>query len=107
MEKKDPIIVVVLSLVTCGIYHLIWAWNVSNALEKEVGAAQFPPILQVLFPFLLGLSADDALNKIREKKGQPTVDNKMVYLLLGLFFYPALDFMIQTEINKFVDEAAA
>lgn len=36
MKKRNPALVVVFSIITCGIYMLYWYVSVTNEIESEV-----------------------------------------------------------------------
>ena len=106
--QKSPVTVAILSLVTCGIYGFIWLWGAMNELynagHKSIG--NLNPTIQFLLLFLyvglpfFALNANDNLNAVRAQKGQPEVDNKVMYVILSIVFWPALAYMVQDEMNK-------
>ncbi len=106
--QKSPATVVILTLVTCGIYGLIWLWTAMKELyeagHKSIGNLE--PTMQFILLFLyvglpfFAINANDNLNVVRAQKGLPEQDNKVMYIILSLVFYPALVYMVQDEMNK-------
>lgn len=108
LKERNVVTVILLSIVTCGIYSLYWTYVTMDALDKEGQASNMPVIAQFLLLFvyvgyiLFGINADANVNAIKEKKGMPTTDNKVLWLILGFIFPIALIALIQSEINKLV-----
>ncbi len=106
MKNRNIAVVVILSIVTCGIYNLVWLWNTIHALDAEGQASNMSPTVQFVLMFfyvgfiLFGINADANLNAIKAKRGLPTSDNKVLYLILGLVVPIVLVCLVQNEINK-------
>lgn len=108
LKERNVVTVILLSIVTCGIYSLYWTYVTMDALDKEGQASNMPVIAQFLLLFfyvgyiLFGINADANINAIKEKKGVATADNKVLWLILGLVFPIALIALVQNEINQLV-----
>lgn len=100
----------ILSIVTCGIYGLFWLVNLVDDLNT---AAQTPEDSSGVTVLLLGLvtcgiyiiywyyKAGEKVNKIKALSGQPSSENSILYLLLGIFGLGIVNyFLIQSELNK-------
>ena len=100
----------ILTIVTCGIYGIIWFINLVDDLNK---AAQTPEESNGVTVFILGLvtcgiyyiywyyKAGDKVNKIKNICGLPASDLSILYLLLGVFGLGIVNYvLIQTELNK-------
>ena len=108
--QKSPVTVVILSIVTCGIYAIIWYYKaiteLYNAGHKSVGNLQ--PIVQFLLFFvyvggiLFAINANDNLNAVRAQKGQAEEDKKTLYIILALLFPPALMYHVLNETLHYV-----
>lgn len=106
--QKSPATVLILSLVTCGIYGLIWLWGAMkelyNAGHKSIG--NLDPTIQFILLFVyvglpfFAINANDNLNAVRAQKGIAEKDNKVMYIILSILFWPALAYMVQDEMNK-------
>ena len=93
-KKRSVATVIILSIVTCGIYSLYWFWVAINELDsvghKSIG--NLSPIIQFILMFFyvggifFALNANDNLNEARAQKGLPAVDNKILYLIFAIIF---------------------
>lgn len=108
LQNKNVVTVVILSIVTCGIYSLVWCWQTMHALDEEGKSSIVPPIAQfLLFLFtayigwiLFALCADANLNAIRTNRGLAVKDNKILYIILAIVLPIALIAFIQNDINE-------
>lgn len=106
LQNKNVVTVIILSIVTCGIYSLVWCWQTMHALHSQGQKSLVDPIVQfILLFFYIGfivfaLCADANLNSIREQRGLPAKDNKVLYIILGIVFPIALIALVQNEINE-------
>lgn len=108
MTKRSVATVIILSFVTCGIYALYWLYVTAQELENEGQTGSVSPTVQLVLTIFLGvvgyimfgIAADANLNSARAKRGLPMNDNKVVYILLGLFIPIVLIGLVQSEINK-------
>ncbi len=111
MQKKSVATVLILTIITCGIYGIYWVYKTAQDLESEVGAGKFQPgVLAILCLFLgfigfilFGMTIDESLNKAREARGIAKVDNQLIYILLGFLIPIVLVALVQSEINKLTD----
>lgn len=108
MQNRSIATVIILTIITCGIYGWYWVYVTADALEKEGQTGQLAPIVQlilVLFTgpigyLFFGMAADKNLNAAKTKRGLPTSDNSVAYILLGLIIPIVLVGMVQNEINQ-------
>ena len=54
MTKRSVATVIILTLVTCGIYGWYWMYTTSNELQKESGQSQLSPMAILLLSIFLG-----------------------------------------------------
>jgi hypothetical protein len=105
--KNDPLIVLLLGFVTCGLYLIYWnikmAEVVNAVVEKEVispliaifSGCCFP--VNLYFYYLVGQN----LEVIGRKVNNPSLQDQSVLLIVLGFFAPMVSAMIiQGEINK-------
>lgn len=111
LQNRSIAMVIVLGLVTCGIYPLYWLYQTATALENEgkSGAGLEPTLIVIIslfFPYvgylLFGMAADQNLNNIKTQRGMPTADNKVLYMVLGFIIPIVLVALVQNEINQIV-----
>ena len=111
LQNRSIAMVIILGLVTCGIYPLYWLYQTATGLENEghSGAGLDPVLIVVIslfFPYvgylLFGMAADQNLNNIKSPRGMPTADNKVMYMVLGFLIPIVLVALVQNEINQIV-----
>ena len=107
MTKRSVATVIILTLVTCGIYGWYWMYTTSNELQKESGQSQLSPMAILLLSIFLGtvgyalFGYDSAkcIDSLNARRGI-TSDNNVLYIILGLFIPIVLIGIVQNEINK-------
>jgi hypothetical protein len=109
--KNDPIIVLLLGFVTCGLYLIYWNYKMSqvaNAVcEREVISAPVAVLSGCCVPiniYFYYLSGKEFLPKIYEKIGEPNKDQTVLLLLLGFLFPMVAAMIVQGDINKLYDK---
>lgn len=109
LQKREVIVVILLSLVTCGIYPLYWSYVTMQALDEEGQSSNMPFIAQFLLLFfyvgyiVFALNANSNINAVRERRGLIAKDNTVLYVILAVFCPIALIAVVQSEINAIVD----
>ncbi len=105
--RNDPVWVLILSLVTCGLYLIYWnikATQVMNAATEREVISQPVAILAALCSplnaYFYYLAGKEALPKIYEINGEVGKDQSVLLLVLGLFFPMIAAMIVQGEINK-------
>jgi hypothetical protein len=90
--KNEPIIVLVLSIITCGLYLIYWnikAAEVMNAAaEKEIISQPIAIFAGCCLPvnlYFYYLAGREGLPKIYEKTGETGKDQSTLLLILGFF----------------------
>jgi hypothetical protein len=100
---------IILSMVTCGIYGLYW-WaclinEPNTALDDPGPSAGVVIILSIITCNIYGIfwayKQGERLDEIKRKRGLPTNDRGVVYLLLTLFGLSIVAWaLMQDELNK-------
>ena len=105
--KVDPIVVLILSFLTCGLYLIYWnlkACEVMNAVaEREIISSPIAIFAGCCYPincYFFYLAGKEGLPAIQRRLGFPTKDDSLLYLILGLFFPMVAAMILQNEINK-------
>ena len=108
--KNDPIVVLILSFVTCGLYLIYWnvkAAEVLNAVcEKELISTPLAVFCGCCFPahvYFYYLVGREGLPKIHQLTGFQQEDKSTLLIVLGFFFPFACAMIIQADINKLYD----
>ena len=110
LTKRSIAGVIIFSLLTCGIYAIWWTYVTCDALQRQGQKTSIPPVLTTLMMLffsnvggaLLGLDADD---NIKARYGMPTNDNKILWLVVGIFIPIVVIALVQYEINMMIDSA--
>lgn len=113
-EKRDPILVLVLSFVTCGIYAFYEIYKVSSELRDALGRQDVNPALDLvlgvvtcgLYFIYLAYRYPQLILEMQDKVRLPRNDISMVSIILAVCGLSVVSlFMIQTELNKVWDAA--
>ena len=115
MQKRSVATVVILSIITCGIYTIVMSYIIINEMEREGAKPAVPSVVVLLLMIfagsvggaLLGYAGNDALNQIRRQWGLPEQDNLVLWLVLGIFFPLITLALIQNSVNYTLDEKAS
>ena len=104
--KNDPIVVLLLGFVTCGLYLIYWnikAAQVFNAVAgKDVISQPIAIFAGCCMPvnvYFYYLAGRDALPKVYERVGEPQKDNSTLLLILGIFIPMVAAMIVQGDIN--------
>lgn len=103
----DPILVLILGLLTCGLYLIYWNIKVAevfNAVcEREVISQPIAIFAGCCYPinlYFFYLAGRDGLPSVYARSGARQKDDTLVLVVLG-FFVPMIAAMIvQSDINK-------
>jgi hypothetical protein len=105
--KNDPIVVLLLGLVTCGLYLIYWnikAAQVLNAVaEKEVISQPVAIFAGCCYPvnlYFYYVAGRDALPVLYKKVGEPAKDNSILLMVLGILFPMVAAMIVQGDLNK-------
>ena len=108
MKKRSVAAVVILNIITCGIYGVYWGYVMCRDLQKESGVSKIPPIATTLLLLfisaaggaLLGYDCNETLNAIKVRRGVPTADNLVLWVVLGALIPLVTMALIQYEVNN-------
>ena len=107
LENRSIAKCVILSIITCGIYGIVWGVKIArDAVKvKDVNDDGLAEILLVLFlPFIGFFLAERKLNEGCNAAGIQHNDNSILYLILGLFGLGIVDYcLMQSDLNKIAD----
>jgi Domain of unknown function (DUF4234) len=112
--KNDPIIVLILGFVTCGLYLIYWNMKVAEVLNAISRREVISPVVAIVsgccapvniyFYYLCGQSLGDLgrmIGKEEELKNKSTL-----LLILGIFFPMVSAMIVQGHINELYPEGA-
>jgi hypothetical protein len=105
--KNDPIVVLILSIVTCGLYLIYWNVKTAEVLNAVTGRevlsqpiAIFSGCCSPVHLYFYYVVAQDALPKLYEATSQPQRDQTVLLMILGFFFPMVAAMIVQGEVNK-------
>ena len=108
IKVRNPITSIILSLVTCGIYGIIWVWGMAKdavSVKEGEGSGTLEAVLSIFFPFIGLYLAEKKLAEGCAEKGIEHKDNSIMYLILCLLGPCAwvAYYMLQSELNKIAE----
>jgi hypothetical protein len=114
-EKRDPLMVVVFTLLTCGIYGIFWWYTVMTEIKNALGRQDINPGMEILLTFVtcgiygfyLYYKYPQLMLEMQDRAGKPRNDITMTALLLAIFGLAIVSIPImQSELNSIWDTAA-
>lgn len=107
-KTRSPIVVILLSIVTCGIYMFVWAYSVANDINKVVGKEQISPVLFLVSFFIPYLplygyyQLDQGFVKVSQSENLQYESKFILWLVLMLvgLGYLIACFQTQETLNK-------
>lgn len=110
IKKRDIAVAVILSIVTCGIYALIWFIWIINDLntaaqtpeDKSAGMIILLTIVTCgIYGYIWLYRAGEKVDRIRNMNGEAPQSSSLLYLLLSIFGLSIVVYcLIQSELNK-------
>ncbi len=106
---RNPINVILLSIVTCGIYSIVWLFAISKEINEASGQKVVDPVIYFLlgilcFPLIfVGMfKIDEALFALNTQRGLPANKNFVMWLVLSLVGVGTFIMMyqVQEQLNK-------
>ena len=103
----DPIIVLVLGIITCGLYLIYWNIKIAEVInavaEREVISQPIAIFSGCCMPvnlYFYYLAGKEGLPKVYERTGEPQKDQSTLLLILGFVFPMVAAMIVQGDINK-------
>ena len=114
IEKRDIVTCIILSIVTCGIYGIIWLVNLVNDIntvcqdDKSNQSAGTIILLIIITCGIYGIiyfyQAGSRMAEAGKKYGINIADNSTVYLLLSIFGLQIVTYcLIQSDLHKLAE----
>lgn len=114
IRQKSIIAVLLLSILTCGLYCLIWIYDTSAQLQGELKNANSPGtdllLCLICFPysFFWIYKTSKQIAEAEKNVGLPGTDNAVVNLLLTFFGLGLVSMLImQGQLNDIAAKKAA
>ena len=116
IKKRDIVVSIILSLVTCGIYSIYWFVVLTDEVKAAADDQNFQSgvvafLLTLITCGIYGLYWAYQMGKLMEKAQQnnnlPAKDNSVLYLVLDLFGLGIVDqILIQNDLNAIAEKGA-
>ena len=110
IQERKLALCIILTIVTCGIYGLVWFFNLVNDLntaapssdDKTPGTVLLLSIVTCgIYSFVWLYKSGDKVDKIRTHNGEAPSSSAVLYLVLAIFGLSIVSYcLIQTELNK-------
>ncbi len=105
-KAENPLTVLILGFVTCGLYSVYWLWARSKEMNEYLGKEAVNPLFVVpgclCFPVIW--YADYLFAKefpeMQKKAGLEPKDDLIAHLLLLILLAPVGQWMIQQKLNE-------
>lgn len=108
--KVDPLVVLILGVITCGLYLIYWNYKVAQVLnavaEKEVISMPIAIFAGCCYPlnaYFYYLAGREGLPEIYKRVGVEKDDQSLLLLVLGIFVPMVAAMIVQGDINKLYD----
>ena len=90
--RREPGLVLLFSLLTCGIYYYWWVYAVSAEIQDFLGEYDTPPWLELvlaaltcgLYLFYWDWKIAEKIARMQQQVGLPVTNNAVLYLVLNL-----------------------
>jgi len=90
--RREPGLVLLLSLLTCGIYYIYWVYKVSGEVQDFLGEPDTPPVVELLltaltcglYLFYWDWKMAEKIATMQARVGLPSTNNALLYLVLNL-----------------------
>ncbi len=112
-EERHPAAVIIFSMITCGIYLLVWIYKFSkemkNYLEKDdisPGLEVFLCILCFMYIIYWSYKYGQLLKEAQQAAGLPAEDNAVLFLVLALLGLPIVNAAIMQDAANKIWKAA-
>ncbi len=96
VEKRNPLVVVVLSLVTLGLYGLYWIYKTKEEINSLGGT--IPSFILAIIPlvniYFMWRYCEEFTKHVKKD------ESPILYFLLWIVIFPVAQYLIQSELNK-------
>lgn len=112
VEKNDIIVCILLSVLTCGIYGIIWFIRLTDDCSKASGDNSMNGLTSFLLTILTcgiyswywNYQMGKRIATAQEKRNLPVIDNSAIFLILSLIKFDIISYiLIQLELNKLAE----
>lgn len=91
-KRRGPVMVLLLSLLTCGLYYLYWVYVTSSEIQEYTGERDIPPIVELLLTLFTGglylfywdWKTAKQIARMQSRLGLNVTDNSLLYLIFNI-----------------------
>ena len=108
--RNDPILVLILGFITCGLYLIYWNIKTAEGINAMVGREAISPLvaivsgccfpINIFFYYLVGENLDEISKIVGD---QSLRDKSLLLIILGIFAPMVSAMIVQAELNKVYD----
>ena len=108
--RNDPILVLILGFITCGLYLIYWNIKTAEVIIAMVGREAIPLLvaivsgccfpINIFFYYLVGENLDEISKIVGD---QSLRDKSLLLIILGIFAPMVSAMIVQAELNKVYD----
>lgn len=112
ITKKNIVTCIILTIITCGIYGIVWYINITDDIaylseDQELNGAKaflLTIITCGIYGFFWAYKLGKALEKAQNKNNIPASDNSTIFLILQFVHLSIVTLCIaQNEVNTIAD----
>ena len=106
--QRSPITVILLSIVTCGIYFIYWVYVTSKEVNEALGREEINTALVILgcfcFPVMIYVmyKFGNAAQELAGRMGRQAQSSFILWIILAIFFGVGIyimEYQVQTDLN--------
>mgnify|MGYP005767938385 CR=1 FL=1 len=108
--QRSPITLILLSIVTCGIYFIYWLYVTAKEINDALGREEINTVLVILgffcFPVMIYVmyKFGNAIEELAGRIGMQSQSSFILWLILSLVFGVGMyimEYQVQTDLNNF------
>ena len=112
VQKRDIAVCIILTIITCGIYGLVWFCNITNDVayvsdehDMNGGTSLLLTIVTCgIYAIYWNYMMGKKLYRAKLKTSERADDNSILYLILSIFGLGIISYcLIQNELNSYSD----
>ena len=90
--NRDPIMVLLLLIVTCGLYYPYWLYTTSRDIDEFLGNSEIPPVVHLLlfictaglWGYVWDFMTGQRIVRMQQQAGLPPKDDTIIYLVCDI-----------------------
>ena len=109
--KNDPILVLILGFITCGLYYIYWNIKMAEVINAVTGRQTISTVIAVIAGCCMPVNlyyyylCGEALPEIGKRLNKPELKDKSTLLvILGFFIAPVAAMIVQGHVNELYEK---